>query len=82
MFVFGLISLIVMGAEQSFVIFSWIDRWGSTNGILIRIGIVLAGFILILIRKKSGALEFAELEEIREIQKKKSESEVSETTQH
>lgn len=71
LFIFGILGLIATALEQQFVIFNWMDRWGDTNGILLKLGISAAGLIFFFGSKRKKRDSFRELEEIIQIQKQK-----------
>jgi hypothetical protein len=43
LFIFGAGSFVLNMLGMEFVILGWIDNWGATTGIAIRVGLMVAG---------------------------------------
>ena len=54
MLFFGIGSIILNYFNMQFIILSWIDTWGVTVGWSIRIGLIVAGAVLMLVAKKNA----------------------------
>ena len=55
MLFFGIGSIVLNYFNMQFIILSWIDTWGETVGWGIRIGLIVAGAVLLLVGKKTAA---------------------------
>ena len=57
LFIFGAGSFVLNMLGMEFVILSWIDNWGPTVGIVIRVGLMVAGAAMGLIGRKQEAAQ-------------------------
>lgn len=54
MLFFGIGSIVLNYFNMQFIILSWIDTWGTTVGLGIRIGLIVGGAVLMLVAKKNA----------------------------
>ncbi|GAB3346006.1 hypothetical protein [Lysobacter tyrosinilyticus] len=55
--IFGAGSFVLNMLGMEFVVLSWIDSWGPTVGIAIRVGLIVAGAAMWLIGHKKEAAQ-------------------------
>lgn len=55
LFIFGIGSFLLNMFGMEFKLLSWIDNWGPTVGIAIRVGLIVVGAALWLIGRKQEA---------------------------
>jgi hypothetical protein len=56
LFFFGLGSFVLNYLGREFTLLSWIDNWGPTTGVAIRVGLIVVGAVLWFVgRKREGA---------------------------
>ena len=53
--IMGLGSFVLNMMGREFALLAWIDTWGATPGIAIRLGLAALGVVLIVIGKKQEA---------------------------
>jgi hypothetical protein len=57
LFIFGAGSFVLNMLGMEFVILGWIDNWGATTGIAIRVGLMVAGALMWLVGRKQAAAQ-------------------------
>ncbi|HJW46378.1 MAG TPA: hypothetical protein VJ484_07795 [Lysobacter sp.] len=57
LFVFGAGSVVLNLLGMEFTLLSWIDTWGATTGIAIRVGLIVVGAALWFIGRKQAAAQ-------------------------
>ncbi|MCI4567932.1 hypothetical protein [Lysobacter sp. CFH 32150] len=55
LFIFGVGSFVLNLLGMEFKLLGWIDNWGATTGIAIRVGLIVVGAALWLIGRKQEA---------------------------
>lgn len=56
MVILGLGSFLLSFANMDFILVSWMDNWGASTGVVLRIALAVVGAILWLVaRKREGA---------------------------
>jgi hypothetical protein len=56
-FIFGAGSFVLNMLGMEFVVLSWIDNWGPTVGIVIRVALMVVGAAMWLIGRKQEAAQ-------------------------
>lgn len=57
LFIFGAGSFVLNLLGMEFKLLSWIDTWGATTGIAIRVGLIVVGAALWFIGRKQAAAQ-------------------------
>ena len=57
LFIFGAGSFLLNQLNMEFVLLSWIDNWGPTVGVGIRVGLIVVGAALFLIGRRQQAAQ-------------------------
>lgn len=57
LFIFGAGSFVLNLLGMEFKLLSWIDNWGATTGIAIRVGMIVVGGALWLMGRKKEAAQ-------------------------
>lgn len=57
LFIFGAGSFVLNLLGMEFTLLSWIDTWGATTGIAIRVGLIVVGAALWFIGRKQAAAQ-------------------------
>ena len=60
LFIFGAGSFLLHFFDMEFRLLSWIDNWGPTTGIAIRVGLIVVGAALWLVGRKQEVATAAE----------------------
>jgi hypothetical protein len=56
-FIFGAGSFVLNQLDMEFIVLSWIDNWGPTVGIAIRVALMVVGAAMWLIGRKQEAAQ-------------------------
>ena len=57
LFIFGAGSFVLNMLGMEFVVLSWIDNWGPTVGIAIRVGLMVVGAAMWFVGRKQEAAQ-------------------------